>query len=682
MSVAGTVWVTATPRHPLSQANRLIPACLGAMLLLLFVASAAAQQAPQDLGQASLEELGSIQVYSASKHMQSASDAPSSVSVITADEIQKYGYRTLADILENVRGFYVTYDRDYTFIGVRGFGRLGDWNSRVLLLVDGHRINNNVDGQAMIGSEFLIDVDLIERVEIVRGPSSSLYGSQAFLAVINVITRRPPHHKNLELSFAPASFGTLQGRATYGTQYHGIGMLLSGTFYNSVGPTLFYPQFDSPATKYGVTKNTDYENFEHILATLTFHGFTLQGLFSARDKVVPTGYFGTIFNDPRTANLDYHQYLDLSYQHPIGDGWKLDARTSYDQIRLQAPLAYYTGLPDGSTTVDTYSFRGNWWDGEVKLSRTLLEKHRITVGTEITDNLRQDQGEYLPIGNTFTADPTSSLIWALYGQDEFTIVPTLTLSAGVRYDHYSDFGGTTNPRLALIYRVFHPTTLKLLYGTAFRAPLPFELTPDLGSFYDDNLKLVPEQIRSVEGVVEQTFGEHFTLSGSVFHNSIDNLITLETNSADDQQQYQNDDKAVATGAGVELNGHLASGLQGRASYTYINAEQPQTKEILSNSPQHLGKLNLTHPVIQQRLFASLDAQSTSSSRTLAGNTVNGFSVFNFTVLAHTLGKHMDLSGSVYNVFNKKYFDPGRPEDVQDTIQQDGRNFRIKLTGRF
>ncbi len=681
MNVARKVWGRASTRDTLSSATRRIPASLGMMLFLLIV-SAAAQQSPQDLGEASLEELGSIQVYSASKHLQSASDAPSSISVVTADEIQRYGYRSLADILESVRGFYITYDRDYTFIGVRGFGRLGDWNSRVLLLVDGHRINNNVDGQAMIGSEFLIDVDLIERVEIVRGPSSSLYGSQAFLAVINVITRRPPRHKNLELSFAPASFGTLQGRATYGTQYHGVGMLLSGTFYNSVGPTLFYPQFDTPATNYGVTKNTDYENFEHILATLTFHGFTLQGLFSARDKVVPTGYFGTIFNDPRTVNLDYHQYLDLSYQPSIGADWKLDARTSYDQIRLQAPLAYYTGLPDGSTTVDTYSFRGNWWDGEVKLSRTLLEKHRITVGTEITDNLRQDQGEYIPIGNTFSADPTSSLIWALYGQDEFTIIPTLTLSAGLRYDHYSYFGGTTNPRLALIYRVFHPTTLKLLYGTAFRAPLPFELTPDLGSFYDDNLRLRPENIRSIEAVVEQSFAEHFTLSGSVFHNSIDNLITLETNSADNQQQYQNDDKAVATGAGVELNGHLASGLQGSASYTYINAEQPQTQQILSNSPQHLGKLNLSYPIVQHRLFASLDAQSTSSSRTLAGNTVNGFSVLNFTLLGHTLGKHMDLSGSVYNVFNKKYFDPGRPEDVQDTIQQDGRNFRIKLTVRF
>jgi outer membrane receptor for ferrienterochelin and colicins len=82
------------------------------------------------------------------------------------------------------------------------------------------------------------------------------------------------------------------------------------------------------------------------------------------------------------------------------------------------------------------------------------------------------------------------------------------------------------------------------------------------------------------------------------------------------------------------------------------------------------------------LFASVDAQYTSSVQTLAANTVNGFSVLNFTLLGHALGKHMDLSASVSNVFNKKYLDPGRPEDPEDAIQQDGRNFRIKLTARF
>ena len=361
-------------------------------LTVLALTATAIAQGSKDLSEASLEELTNIQVYSASKHLQSASEAPSSVTVVTADEIQKYGYRTLAGILQSVRGFYMTYDREDNFLGVRGFGRLGDWNSRVLVLIDGHRINDNYLGQAMLGTEFLVDVDLIERVEIIRGPSSSLYGADAFFAVINVITRKPPQLKGVELSFAPASFGTFQGRASYGGQYRGIGMLLSGTFYNSQGQTLFFPQFDSPATNFGITRNTDYENSQHILATISFRGFTLQGLFSARDRGVPIGYFGTVFDDPRTHNVDHHQYFDLSYQHSIGEKWELSARTSYDQARLQAPLAFATGLPDGSTTVDTFSFRGNWWDSEMKLSRNLFDKHKITLGTEITDNLRQDQG--------------------------------------------------------------------------------------------------------------------------------------------------------------------------------------------------------------------------------------------------------------------------------------------------
>jgi outer membrane receptor for ferrienterochelin and colicins len=645
-------------------------------------ATAVAQQGAKDLSEASLEELSNIQIYSASKHLQSASEAPASVTVVTADDIQKYGYRTLADILQSVRGFYITNDRDYSYVGVRGFGRLGDWNSRILLLVDGHRINDNILGEAFLGTEFPVDVDLIERVEIIRGPSSSLYGADAFFAVINVITRKPPQLKGLELSFAPASFGTYEGRASYGGRYRGIDMLLSGTFYDSQGQTLFYPQFDSPATNYGITRNTDYENFHHILATISFRGFTLQGLFSARDKGVPTAYFGTVFNDPRTRNVDDHQYLDLGYQHSIGEKWELAAHTSYDQARLQAPLAFSTGLPDGSTTVDTYSFRGNWWDSEVKVSRTFLEKHEITLGTEITDNVRQDQGNYTPIGNLFDTDPATSVIWALYAQDEFAITHKLALSAGLRYDHYSNFGGSTNPRLGLIYRLFQPTNLKLLYGTAFRAPEPFEVTPGFGPFYDDNLGLKPETIRSVEGIVEQRLGQHFTLSGSVFQNWIENLITLEANPANGQSTYQNSDKARATGTEIELDGQWANGVKGTASYSYTNAQDPVARQILPNSPQSLAKLNLTVPVVQRRLFASLDAQYTSSVQTLAGNTVSGFPVFNVTLLGHALGKHMDLSTSIYNILDKKYFDPGRPEDVQDAIQQDGRNFRIKITGRF
>jgi outer membrane receptor for ferrienterochelin and colicin len=145
--------------------------------VLAFLAAAGTASAGQDLpdlSEASLEQLGNIKVYGASKHLQEGADAPSSVTVINAEQIRQHGYRTLADVLQTVRGFFVTNDRNYSSLGVRGFARPGDYNTRILLLVDGHRINDNVYDEAMIGTEFPIDIDLIERIEIIRGPVSPL----------------------------------------------------------------------------------------------------------------------------------------------------------------------------------------------------------------------------------------------------------------------------------------------------------------------------------------------------------------------------------------------------------------------------------------------------------------------------------------------------------------------------
>src|SRR6185295_4844201 len=110
--------------------------------------------------------------------------------IVTADEIKKFGHRTLAEVLRSVRGIYVTYDRNYANFGIRGFDRPGDFNTRVLLLVDGHRMNDNLYDSALLGSEATLDLDLIDRVEVIRGPSSSIYGNSAFFGVINIITRR------------------------------------------------------------------------------------------------------------------------------------------------------------------------------------------------------------------------------------------------------------------------------------------------------------------------------------------------------------------------------------------------------------------------------------------------------------------------------------------------------------
>ena len=95
----------------------------------------------------------------------------------------------------------------------------------------------------------------------------------------------------------------------------------------------------------------------------------------------------------------------------------------------------------------------------------------------------------------------------------------------------------------------------------------------------------------------------------------------------------------------------------------------------------MAKCNLAVP-IGPRLFAGVEGQFLGRRLTLAQNSVSSYQIFNVTLLGHTFGKHLDLAASVYNILDKKYFDPGRPEDPENAIQQDGRNFRIKITVRF
>ena len=196
----------------------------------------------------SFEELATVKVatvYGASKHEQKTTEAPSAVSIVTKDDIKKSGYRTLTEILNSVRGFYTTSDRAYSYIGVRGFSLPGDYGGRLLICIDGHRINDPIFDSAFNGMEFPLDVDLIERVEVIRGPGSSLYGNNAMLGVINVITRRGRDLNGVEVSGAYGSNDTWTGRLSYGSRFkNGVELALSGTFFDSAGhDSLYYPEF-------------------------------------------------------------------------------------------------------------------------------------------------------------------------------------------------------------------------------------------------------------------------------------------------------------------------------------------------------------------------------------------------------------------------------------------------------
>ena len=169
----------------------------------------------------------------------------------------------------------------------------------------------------------------------------------------------------------------------------------------------------------------------------------------------------------------------------------------------------------------------------------------------------------------------------------------------MRYDNYSSFGGTTNPRLALIYKPWEKTILKLLYGDAFRAPNVYEqYYADNGVTAKPNPDLRPEKIRTYELVYEQYLGEHFRSSLSGFYYRIDDLITQQTDT-DGLLIYRNVGNIEARGMEVEIEGKWTDGLQGRASYVLQETKDQETGNELTNSPRHLVKLNLSAPLIRK-----------------------------------------------------------------------------------
>lgn len=645
-----------------------------------------AEEVLPDLSDFSLEELMELNinsVYGASKYRQKTSEAPASVTIVTADEIQKYGYRTLADIMRSVRGFYVTNDRNYSYVGVRGFARPGDYNSRILLLVDGHRINEVIFGHALLGTEFPLDVDLIDRVEIIRGPSSSLYGTNAVFGVINVITKRGRDLKGVNVSGEMGSFASRTGRFSYGNRFQkGPEVFFSGSVHESKGQRrLFFEEFNDPATNNGIAENGDRDQFGNFFGKVAFGDFTFQGLYGSREKNIPTASFGIVFNDPRNKTIERRGYMELQHERSLGNRWEIASRVYYDDYGYDGDYVYDYG--NSFLVVNKDFARGNWWGSEVRLTKSLEEKHKLTYGAEYRDNFRQDQVNFdeAPFLQ-FLDDKRSSKNWAIFLQDEFAVAKKLRFNVGVRHDHYSTFGGTTHPRLAMIYNPSKKTTIKLLYGGAFRAPTPYELYWQQRGATKSNPNLRPEGSNTTELVLEKSLKKRFRLTATGFVYRINDLITQETDPADNLLVYNNGGTIQGKGLELELGGKWPSGLQGRMSYMFQDSRNEQTGNILRNSPKHLAQLNLIIPLFDRKTFAGLDMQYLSKRRTGTGNFADGYFVSNLTLFRKKLKRGFEFSASIYNLFDRRYGDPGSEEHVQEAIQQDGRSFRVKLAYRF
>jgi outer membrane receptor for ferrienterochelin and colicins len=670
----------------------LVPAiralCWPLLCAVLVVGPCAAQEAnPSDLAGRSIEDLATVQVesiYGASKFLQKASDAPTSVTIVTARQIQEHGYRTLSDVLRSVRGFYVINDHNYTYVGVRGLSRPTDYNARILFLLDGHRVNDNIFDGAYVGTEFPVDVDLIERIEIIRGPNSSVYGTGAFAAVINVITQRGRDLGAGETSAEVGSWNSYKGRVTYGDRFdNDLETLVSASLYNSHGQShLFFPEFNSPATNNGIAENADGDHSYSAFADFIYRDFNIHVVQASRTKHIPTASFSTVFNDPRTLTTDARGYVDIQYRKKLGS-WEILTRTSYDWYDYHGIYIYDypgTGVPPYTQNYDAAN--GTWWDFQGDVSRAFLKRHQVTLGTEFRQDLQQLQVNYdIQPYFLYLDDHRSARVAALYLQDQYSLRKNFAFVVGLRGDWHENFSTTLSPRLGLLFSPTHTTDVRAIYSSAFRAPNSYEAFYAGNKSNTTNPALKPEKIRSWELNIEQRFAKKYNISAAAFLNRIDGLIEQNIDAVTGRPIYANSTPLQSEGLEWELGGKLPHGFEGAVSHSLQDSRSIRTGGVLANSPKQLVKLNLSIPLLDRRVLGGLDAQYISKRRTIAQTDLGGYMIVNATLLTRRLTSAFDFSAGLYNLFDKRYADSGSLEHLETSIPQDGRSFRIKLTYR-
>jgi outer membrane receptor for ferrienterochelin and colicins len=653
--------------------------CPSALVLILLLGSSRSGEA-QPLSELSLEQLMSLdagRVYGASERLQPVTEAPASVSFITAAEIERFGYRTLADILRGVRGMYISNDRNFSLLGVRGFGKPGDYNSRILLLVNGHRVNDNVFGQAEIGAEFGIDPAMFERVEIIRGPASSLYGDSAFFAVVNVITRSGASLDGASVTLEDGTLGTRLARLSAGHRLaNGLDVAVAGTYQQSAGVSqLFFPAFDAPGTNNGIAQGLDSEHASQLYGQVSFKNFIFTGAYGTRQKDVPTASFGTLFNQQqsREGTTDRHALADVEYTRSAGAA-RVTLRASFDRFSYDGIYPFDDGA--GSVIVGHDSVLGTRWSAEGRVVRPLPGRQLLTAGAEFIDNVKRNQQfRYIdPASQLFNIDHPSTQ-QAIYLQDEIKPTSWLIANGGLRYDRYEDFTRVT-PRAALIVMPSANQSFKYLYGRAFRAPNANELNP---FYFGDGVRaLRPESIDTHEVVWERYTSDRLRTSVSGYWYSADGLITLIADpSAPQGATYANGGHVHAKGLELEAQMRLAAGIQGLISYALQRAADIQTGEALVNSPGQMAKLRLSVPGPFKRSFASVELLALGSRTTLADQHLKPATTANVTIIV-PVGTAFELLGSAVNLFDVQYADPASNSLRQDVIVQNGRTLRVGL----
>lgn len=595
-------------------------------------------------------------------------EVPMSVEVVTREEIDALDADNVIDILRFSTGISFYRDKNYRTPMIRGFeGR------HSLVLINGRRIASRSSG----GDPFWFSTNNIERIEIVRGPASSLYGSDALGGVINIITKRPKKGLTLDFSTKYGSYAD-ESDTTTGKLYSGYGAKKWGVSISSY----FVNQnpYNSPTGdtycgdyEYNNVAGNFYYNFSKALSLVADVDYMKD---DEDDRILhPKGWLYTL--DAEEELKDFSLKLDFNRSTLKGF-----LRSYYSERHHDGEQRYLNdtlikgSMKKAGTIKDFVDGHRKTKVVEAQMSALFLDSHLFTLGGDFrresfkTTNINTGHDYFWSTKDGMTKRGSSSDIdyWAFYLQDEWQIGDKLLVVPGLRYDH-SEFGEEVSPKVGVTYNFLPNFRTKFNYAHGFRAPMAGDFSAE--KFITGkklhvigNPDLDPESLDSYEVALE---GEYGRFSGRIayFYNDVKDLIEKVRKGPDQTPGYsdwtlvenENISKANIQGLEIEAGVSISEELFLSASYAYLDAENADTKERLEWRARNrwIGKLSFN--LAKHQIKANFWGEYTGDYLLAEKN--YSYALF-YLNAAKGIGKHLEVFVGVDNLFDKKVKDLEMP----------------------
>jgi iron complex outermembrane receptor protein len=605
-------------------------------LLLLLPAAPRAQVLPEDdrteigavgpegMLDLSIEDLLDVSISALALHDEKLSESAGSVFVLTGEDIRRQDFPTLMDALRSVPGLFTYRDDLYPMLGVRGVGQLTDYTTRILVLVDGHPLNSGVSGigNSYLGRDFPVPLLAVHRVEIIKGPMGSIYGANAFLAVVNVVTVAPGAGKSEVNAFGEGAQSRVLGGGGGGVLVAKLGPVgvtaaLSG--WGTTGYDWTYPELvgaaGRPAPPGGTVKGMAAASDVDGYVRLSWQGLSLVGACGSSSAGISSAPYESNLLDPRTQNRNRQCYGQASWAGDLSKSLAIFARASYDVFDFKDGYAY-PEPPEGLGLVHDLA-TDQWASAELRLTWRPFSSTTVVAGTtaEYHQTSQTVLSDSVPPPSV---DPVNGYGVGPIEKDYFTvntyllaqqvIVPSLRLDLGLTWYWNQLFGNRLTPRAALLWQVGESDTLKAIFSEGFRTPTVVEAYFEDGTDFLPNPGLKPERVVSGEVVYDHRFSEIATVSVSAFVNEYYDLIRFVTvpapglgrppnpdNPADYRQQAQNIGQVGVVGgeAGFRLRWRpwlqayggvsvQATGAEGQVNFPSVTANLALSSRALWN----------------------------------------------------------------------------------------------------